>query len=90
MSEDAAERTTESSIFPFGTQCFFALPFETAKIVAWVSGARGYAMVELTVSRAGTVELVYVLKNVGEATEYIVFLRSFWDDAEFLLQPLRH
>lgn len=47
-------------------------------------------MVELTVSRAGRVELVYVLKDAAEAAEYIGFLRDFWADAEFLLQPLRH
>lgn len=50
----------------------------------------GCAMVELTVTRGGSVELVYVLKGPGEAAEYIDFLRYFWSDAEFLLQPVRH
>ena len=47
-------------------------------------------MVELVVSRGGVVELTYVLKNPKEASEYIEFLRDFWRDAEFLLQPVRH
>lgn len=47
-------------------------------------------MVELTVKRAGVVELVYVLKSLREAAEYMEFLRAFWSDATFLIQPLRH
>lgn len=47
-------------------------------------------MVELCVTKQGVVELVYVLKSVREASEHIEFLRSFWSDAEFLVQPVRH
>ncbi|MEO1238067.1 MAG: hypothetical protein AAFW64_00100 [Pseudomonadota bacterium] len=47
-------------------------------------------MVELSVTKNGVVELVYVLKDAGEAAEYIEFLSAFWADAQFLLQPVRH
>lgn len=51
---------------------------------------KGGVMVELSVTKNGVVELVYVLKSPTEAAEYIGFLREFWADAEFLVQPVRH
>ncbi len=46
--------------------------------------------VELRVNQDGETLLVYVFKAVSEAAEMFVFLRDFFPDASFVVQPVRH
>ena len=46
--------------------------------------------VELRVDQDGETILIYAFKAVSEAAEMFVFLREFFPDARFVVQPLMH
>ena len=46
--------------------------------------------VELRVQDAGEDILVYALPGLDEASEMFNFLREFFPEAKFIIQPLRH
>jgi hypothetical protein len=47
-------------------------------------------MVEMKVEEAGKEILWYSFKTIKEATEMYSFLRDFFPDGTFIIQPLRH
>ncbi|MEO0917117.1 MAG: hypothetical protein AAFY31_09070 [Pseudomonadota bacterium] len=56
--------------------------------VTYVGAAR--QGVELRVDQNGETLLVYAFKAVSEAAEMFEFLREFFPDARFVIQPLAH
>ena len=46
--------------------------------------------VELRVDQNGETLLVYVFKAVSEAAEMFVFLKDFFPEARFIVQPVTH
>ena len=53
----------------------------------------GYSVmqsVELKVEDEGVVILNYCFQNIREATEIFVYLREFFPEGTFIIQPLRH
>lgn len=47
-------------------------------------------MVELTVRDAGEEVLHYTFQSISEASEMFAFLKDFWPQAQFTIQPVRH
>ena len=47
-------------------------------------------MIEMKVEDAGKEILCYCFKSVKEASDMFVFLRDFFPDGTFIIQPLRH
>lgn len=46
--------------------------------------------IELRVDQDGETILIYVFKAVSEAAEMFVFLRDFFPEARFIVQPVTH
>lgn len=53
-------------------------------------GGEMTSLIELRVQNPGEDVLVYVFREIREASEMIEFLSYFWPSAEFLVQPARH
>jgi len=47
-------------------------------------------MVQLRVEDAGQAVLIYTMRTVSDAAEMTVFLRDFFPQARFVVEPLRH
>lgn len=47
-------------------------------------------MVEMRVEDGGEEILHYTFKSLKEASDMLAFLREFFPDGTFLIQPLRH
>ena len=47
-------------------------------------------MIEMKVEDSGKEILCYCFQNIQEASETFVFLRDFFPNYTFIIQPLRH
>lgn len=47
-------------------------------------------MIEMRVQDAGEDVLTYTFKTLSEASEMLSFLKDFFPQARFVIQPLRH
>ena len=55
-----------------------------------MAGYSDMQSVEVKVENDGVVILNYCFRNIQEATEIFVYLREFFPDGTFVIQPLRH
>jgi hypothetical protein len=47
-------------------------------------------VIEMKVEDAGKEILCYFFKNIKEVTEMFIYLRDFFPEGAFIIQPLRH